>query len=201
MPRPTPLTAWMRRSSEFLIDVWKHHQNSRDYVVIAARRRSRWHEIPLKLDSLISLPRRFKQYPREDWDLYFCPNAFRQPTRRSQFASPTPFSWCDLDDGDASNFSPQANIIWETSPGRLQALFIWDKYLKPQVSETYSRALTDMAEGDSNGWSVTKLLRIPHTINHKPEYDEPIVRLTKVCWRPQSKRLGHPFHNRSLNRD
>jgi len=129
-----------------------------------------------------------KKYSRWDWDIYFSPNMFREENRLKSSVRNTRLAWCDVDDGDPYAFMPKPSIIWETSPGRFQALWIWDKRYAPNEAEQYSRSLTYGNGGDKNGWPSNKLLRLPGSINHKPEYDEPFVRLLRCKAKPIKKR-------------
>jgi len=91
---------------------------------------------------------------------------------------------------DASNpdaYRPQPNLLWETSPDRFQALWLWDARHDVEEAERFSRSLADRHGGDS-GWTITKMLRIPGSINHKPQYDEPFVRMVTQSWAKASKR-------------
>lgn len=61
-------------------------------------------------------------------------------------------------------------------------MWAWDAVLTPVEAETYSRALAYRHGGDRNGWSVTKVLRLIGSINHKPHYDEPFVKPVHRDW-------------------
>lgn len=77
------------------------------------------------------------------------------------------------------------NILWETSPGRHQGLWLWRSTVEPGVAEAYSRGIWQRCGGDKGGWSITKMLRVPGTINHKPQYNRPTVCLRAYDDRPQ----------------
>jgi hypothetical protein len=109
-------------------------------------------------------------------------------TRRRANALCTPWGWCDIDLGDPRNFRPAPNVLWMTSPGRFQGLWSWNRPEAVEDAQAYSRALAYRFGGDRNGWSVTKMLRIPGSINHKPDYRQPVVRLVEANWTPQRRR-------------
>jgi hypothetical protein len=71
---------------------------------------------------------------------------------------------------------------------RYQGLWLWDRLEKPDRAESFSRALAYHGGGDRNGWSITKMLRIPGSINHKPQYRKPTVTIVDCNWSPQSDR-------------
>ncbi|NNU81057.1 hypothetical protein HMH01_11470 [Halovulum dunhuangense] len=92
-----------------------------------------------------------------------------------------------MDDSDPDAYRPQPNHVWETSPNRFQALWLWDARHDIREAEAFSRALAARHGGDT-GWSITKMMRVPGSINHKPKYDEPVVRLVSRNWRKTPKR-------------
>ena len=133
-----------------------------------------------------------KKYSRWDWDQYFCPNMFLAENRRKAFARNTRLAWCDIDEADPFAFRPKPSLVWETSPGRYQALWLWDKKYTPRKAEQYSRALTYRHGGDKNGWPINKLLRLPGSINHKAGYGEPFIPLLHCDLKPIKTR-PRPF--------
>jgi hypothetical protein len=100
-----------------------------------------------------------------------------RPNRSADHAYFSRLGWCDVDDADPFKFSPDPSVVWQTSKGRSQALWYWDKPHSPTSAEAFSKALTYRHSGDVGGWSVTKFLRLPGSYNHKPAYDKPFVRL------------------------
>ena len=177
----------------FLRRVWGWHPQ-RGFVFVGTRhcRTGRWDEHPIDLAKPLELKKLLTEYPAERSDIYFCPNRFRRAARRTQYALPSPFAWSDVDYGNVHTCCPKPNLIWQTSPGRRQALWILDAPEEPGRAEDYSRALTAAAGGDSNGWSITKYLRVPGTYNHKPDYNRPQVKLITENWRPRSTRPPLP---------
>lgn len=122
-----------------------------------------------------------KTHSRWDYNLYFCPNPFSKPRRQKAFALPSRLGWCDMDGSDPNAYRPVANHLWETSPKRYQGLWLWDARHDIKEAEGFSQALADRHGGDS-GWTITKMLRIPGSLNHKPQYDEPFVRMVSQNW-------------------
>lgn len=134
-------------------------------------------EQPMLITGLAKSDGLLKRYSRWQWDQYFCPNMFSEPNRQKQFARETRLAWCDVDEADPFAFRPKPSMVWETSPGRYQALWLWDAKHSPDEAEAHSRALTYRHKGDKNGWPVNKLLRLPGSINHKEGYGEPFIPL------------------------
>lgn len=180
----------------FLARLWNEFPTIENpsYGVFAFRHRKtkQFVEKSMKITGLIKSNGLLAQFNRWDWDQYFCVNLFCKPKRQKEFARDTRYALCDVDEADPFAFDPHPSIAWETSPGRSQAIWIWDKKLTPLQAEAHSRALAYRHEGDKNGWPVNKLLRLPGSINHKEEYDQPFVRLVHYNERPIKTR-PEPF--------
>lgn len=183
------ITSWPDGCAVILERLWDCHP-PRGYVFLAALDRDTkvWREQAFNLAQGCTPDKFLRSHPRRDFDLYFCPNRFRIPRRQTRFALSTPFSWSDIDGGNVQASTPPPSFVMETSPGRFQALWLWDALEKPPQAERYSRILTQIANGDPNGWSVTKYLRVPGTYNHKAQYQLPKVNLIRACWRPIQSR-------------
>jgi hypothetical protein len=124
-------------------------------------------------------------------DLYWCPNLFEGPDRKSELAMDEHAMWADLDEADPrilsneSDFKP--TVAWESSPGRYQALWLGN----PDVGDfqgaswpgNENQRLSYYLGADKSGWDTTQLLRIPGWPNWKPEYrrnGKP--RMGKLLW-------------------
>lgn len=149
---------------------------------------SKWREHIVRASKVrADLSRLLTKYSRWDHNLYFAVNPFSQDRRLKEYALPTSLGWCDMDDSDPNAYRPQPSLLWETSPGSFQGLWLWDETHDVEDAEKYSRSLADRHGGDA-GWTITKMLRIPGSINHKPHYDEPFVRLVSQNWQRISER-------------
>lgn len=188
-PRYRPLTTGRtsRATSEaairFLVDLWDYEP--RAYTFIGTRRGDRWRDHAIKGDRMRKVTSIIEAHPADHFDIYFCPNAFSEANRRTALALPTCYAWCDIDDADPDAYDPQPNILWQTSPDRFQGIWKWRDDLPGHVAEQVSRNIWAKDGGDKGGWSVTKMLRLPGTINHKPEYRKPVVTLQVYDPRPQ----------------
>ena len=185
----TARNEWPDDAHSFLRKIWRRHEVI-GYCFLATRDRlsNRWNEIPILRPETRGLIETLRTFNRNRCDIYFCPNIFRNPRRLRAFALPTPFGWSDIDRGNWQSCAPLPNIVIKTSPGRFQALWFWNHPEEPDQAEYYSNRLTDMAEGDRNGWSITKYLRLPGSFNLKPEYARPRVRINFENWKPQEER-------------
>jgi hypothetical protein len=167
-----------RLSRQFLRWLWRRHRMG--FVFLAARRAGS-DQMTQRAFNLArggrDIEKFLKDRSAEDYHLYYCPNAFSQVSRRTEYALPTPFAHCDIDEGDPTAFCPLPTIVIETSPGRYQGIWLFGQPADPSRAEATSKWLVYTYGGDRNGWSITKFLRIPGSINHKPQYNRPRVRI------------------------
>ena len=135
----------------------------------------------------IRIDRLLRRYDRHRFDQYFSPNVYARPSRKVGGVQISWLGWCDVDEADEFAFDPKPSVVWETSPGRTQALWFWDRPHTPSRAAAYSRALT-YRHGDKGGSAPNKLLRLPGSFNHKPEYGTPCIPLTHFDPRPITTR-------------
>lgn len=173
----------VQASIGFLLDLWDYDADA--YTFIGTRQGERWRDHPIKGDREAQIAAILTAHPADRFNLYFCPNAFAQPQRKTIHALPSRYAWCDIDDADPAGYDPEPNILWETSPGRFQGLWLWRKSADGHIAEQYSRNIWVKDGGDKGGWSITKMLRLPGSVNHKPAYAKPVVTLRAYDSRPQ----------------
>lgn len=161
---------------EFCADIWDYESDA--FTFIGTRTGERWRDHPIQgPDRATQVEKILATHSADKFDIYFCPNAFSAAHRRREYALPSRYAHCDIDQADPDGYDPAPNILWETSPGRFQGIWKWDSAATAVEAERYSRAIVTKDGGDRGGWSITKMLRLPGTINHKPAYDLPIVTL------------------------
>jgi RepB DNA-primase from phage plasmid len=165
---------------EFVQQIWGVHPGG--FVFLSARTLSgRWIEKGFHVKfGWRAIEKFLKDHNPNTHDLYYCPNAFSSRKRLAEFALSTRFAWCDIDGADPSAFRPQPSVLVETSPGRYQGLWNFRAAVRPARAEAVSRHLTNTYHGDRGGWSITKMLRLPGTLNHKPAYDLPVVSIVHI---------------------
>jgi hypothetical protein len=127
--------------------------------------RERWYSYPDQLDEAVL---EIKGCLLTD-NVYFCPQLFSQQKRRKEYVRFTPSAWADLDACDPRRLQVEPSMLWESSPGRHQALWLLDR-VAPEDAEALSRriAYAHAEDGcDRSGWDLTQLLRVPYTYNYK----------------------------------
>ncbi|VVT02607.1 DNA-primase RepB domain-containing protein [Hoeflea sp. EC-HK425] len=167
----------------FLENIWKGARSDSCFFLATTNPEGyKWRDYVVHGDNItVGLNRFFRQYSRWDHNLYFCPNPFSKDRRKKEFARPTRLGWCDMDDSDPYAYRPEASLVWETSPKRYQGIWLWDGWHNVEEAEGYSRSLANRHGGD-DGWTITKMVRVPGSVNHKPQYEEPFVQLVHRNW-------------------
>lgn len=111
--------------------------------------------------------------PMEKYDLYnsvYLSNDSKHRTKENMLPSCVLES--DIDDVPISKFtkySLEPSKYWETSPGKYQGLWILDKQTSIDEIEALNKHINKVF-GCDNGHTVTKMLRIPSTMNLKPKH-------------------------------
>jgi hypothetical protein len=118
-----------RRMRRFLKRIWEAPTPDCWFFVSTSRPGSdSWRDHAIASEDINGELRAFlKRHSRWDYDLYFCPNAFSEPSRKKRHALRSKVGWCDIDDSDPDDYEPVPSIVWETSPGRFQGVWLWDK--------------------------------------------------------------------------
>lgn len=161
------------QSSEFLQAVWTIHCQPGDYVCLSAKGNS-WHDYSFPYDEKLgaNLDKWLKTHASKD--MYFCPLPFTGPKRAKEDVARSRLLWSDIDEGDYTKCEP--SILWESSPGRFQGLWILPEAVTPEVAAQGSKQVAYFLGGDRGGWDLTQVLRIPGTPNLKYE-ERPLVKL------------------------
>lgn len=108
-------------------------------------------------------------------DIYFCPQLLSEHRLVKATVEQCPNVWADLDNCPPARLLVPPTVIWETSPGRFQAIWRLEDTLHPQDAEELSRRIAFFHADDGadrSGWDLTQLLRVPRTPNYK--YTDPL---------------------------
>lgn len=103
-------------------------------------------------------------------NVWVCPQLFSRRRRRKEDVLLTPSAWADLDTCEPENLFLEPTMVIESSPGRYQALWLFEHPVDPDDAENISQriAYTHAEDGcDRSGWDLTQLLRFPYTYNYK----------------------------------
>lgn len=106
-------------------------------------------------------------------NVFFCPHGFSKERRLKQYAVLPRCCWADLDRVNPRRIALPPTVAIASSPGRFVGLWRTDR----TVTEDLNKRLTYAIGADKGGWDLTQVLRLPGSINHKPQYRKPRVRL------------------------
>jgi hypothetical protein len=131
---------------------------------------------------------------RQNDDIYFTPSLFIDPERKSALVAEERALWADLDEVSPESIPPkyEPTLIWETSPGRYQAVWLF-MVMNVGASDhgRENHRLSTLLGADPSGWDSTQLLRVPGTRNHKAEH---VNKKTGKGWQGKVFRDGEFGH-------
>lgn len=133
-----------------------------------------WHDQPFNVgpNTVQEVNSWLDSHPESVYDIYFCPLPFIKGTtkRKKDKVKCSRLLWSDLDDVTQDQVQKlEPTLLWESSPGSFQGLWVLDEVLSPEGAELLNHKLTYYIGGDPSGWDLTQVLRLPGTINHKYE--------------------------------
>lgn len=114
-------------------------------------------------------------------NVYFGVNLLSKPERLKENCLPQDLVWADLDTCHPSILDPAPQVVIESSPDRYQALWKLEDDVPPSIAEEYAKRIYSKYKinGVDSGWALTKLLRVPYTVNFKYT-STPEVRIVKA---------------------
>lgn len=171
---------------EFLSEIWDYERSEYTFLYTRRAGTERMVRHRIKGNRASKIAKVLDAFPHETHAVFFSPNAFSGPSNRKDWALPSQYGWSDIDDDDPDGFDPKPNVLWETSKGRHQGLWIWKDRFPRAEAEQFSFNLWRHFGGDTGAWFASKLLRLPGTINHKPGRDRAFVRLLRFDPKPQA---------------
>lgn len=164
----------LTRAESFLRAVWGAQRSTAGAYLCAKETDGSWHNQAvwagggLHERSMVLAARFLHTHAVKRSDLYFSPNTFEPSRPRSpEYVCPGRMLYADLDEVDPRDLEIGPTLMWESSPGRFQALWLLDRVLPPHVLSKLGRALVYAVDADRDSWALNKVLRIPGTVNHK----------------------------------
>ena len=124
----------------------------------------KWFDLPREMPGMA-------QYveANSEKDIYFTPFTFTERKRRKETVHTSPAVYADLDECKPVNLTCEPTLLWETSPGRHQALWLVDR-MQPVDAEELSHGVAVKHKGDGcdqGGWDIGQLLRVPGSTHNK----------------------------------
>lgn len=104
-------------------------------------------------------------------DSYWTPAVSNSSSRKAEHYGPQRVVWADCDDGfnDELLTKLRPSFLWETSPGRKQAIWLMDEQIQPSDfhRDGFVGMLTHALGADTGGVDIPQLLRLPGSWHHK----------------------------------
>jgi hypothetical protein len=119
-----------------------------------------------------------------DWvekkNLWFCTSLLKEKKRSKPNCLPGSVVWADLDFVVPETVTPTPSCVLETSPDKYQAFWRLDAKLPADVIEDYAKRITYSSGADKGGWGLTKMMRVPYTLNHKYINTKPEIKIKNI---------------------
>lgn len=181
----------MKSSLEFLEKIYSQQCEVNDYIILSVKGKDiPWKDVPIRFNNKISskLKDFFKNYPVEDYDLYWSPMPYSGSKRRIENALDTKFLVQDIDEHeDPDGIYPKPSYIWESSPNKFQGMWELDRYIKEDEYTPINKALAEYI-GCDDCFDYPHVYRIPGTINHKYKNKPGVgeVKATNKIYKPKT---------------
>lgn len=153
-------------------------QKGKFFCISTKSRSGKWKDHFIKRKRLDDIEGFIEEH-RQDHDIYFCANGFHVRNRKKSGVADGYFLFADLDEvnpRDLGDLKP--TIAIETSKGSYAGF--WE--CESEVNEELNKRLSNEIGAD-DCWDWVHVLRVPGTLNHKPERKRkgksPVV---KVLW-------------------
>jgi hypothetical protein len=182
----------MKSAIDFIQSIYSQQCEDGDYLILSAKGPNlKWKDIPLtynKVNIRKNLEEFFRQYPPNEYDLYWSPMPYSGPKRRLENALDTKFLVQDIDEYDnPEKLNPAPSYLWESSPNKYQGIWELDRYIPEEQYTLLNKALATHI-GCDDCFDFCHVYRIPGTINHKYK-NNPQVQLpteTKKIYKPKN---------------
>ena len=153
--------------ARFLSTVWSKQPTGQAFLSTKDWSTGEWREHPVDHVNPV-IP--------ETGDIYFAPCLFTEQRRLRKYVKGGRWLYADLDSvhpQSLTDIGVTPTLAWQTSPDRYQALWLLDRPLRPRALEQLNQRLTYLTGADKGGWSLTKVLRVPHSTSTK--YSQPFT--------------------------
>lgn len=154
---------------DFLRQVWGEQEGHVDIARMNENKELRRHKFfqwPAQAEDVFQYIEKYKHE-----DVYFTPVLFRGPKRLRVLAQYATVVYGDADDFNLDDIRVEPSIVVRTSPEKTHLYWFIDEMTDARLAETLSHSVSvahpKKQTGFDDGWSCTKLLRVPGTTNTK----------------------------------
>jgi hypothetical protein len=143
------------------------------YISLGGVGEGKWFKWPNQRDDLLAFVAENDQQ-----DVYFSVSDYTKPVRRKEHAGMASIIYVDADEWDTESAWLEPSVVVETRPGRYHAYWLLTEPITAEDASVLAHKISaaHADEGcDKSSWPVTKVLRVPETLNCKdPENPFPI---------------------------
>lgn len=119
----------------------------------------------------------------EHGEVFFYANTFTTTSTKADYAELTTILQLDFDQADPRAIDGvEPSIVWETSQGNFQGLWLLDTPVDRDTRQHLNHALYEIYKehGADPSYDASRRLRLPGTVNRKPGRDDAIVTVVEV---------------------
>lgn len=169
---------------DWLEEVWDRSEYG--WIDLPSKVGGVWVPCMMAVDDRAGVRARIESCRSDREDLYFSVQTFKERRRSVELVGNTSILWADLDTADMSGdfittWAP--TWVWESSPGKRQAIWHLERGVTPLWAQRLSAGLAYAVGADPSGWDLTQVLRVPGTWNTK--YDPPVRVGMPVMGKPE----------------
>jgi len=155
-----------------IIEIWSE-QPGAWFCLSTKRRDASWTDHFVSRDDFDDIAAMVRRWVEEKRDVFWCPHSFFDRRRLAKYyAAPSRMLWADLDHVDGRSLRYVPSLLWRTSPRRQAGLWLLNGEPSNALRAAFNRAIG----ADAGGYCLTKVLRLPGTVNWKPQYHRPVVK-------------------------
>lgn len=151
--------------STIIQDLWQLNEPPYyGFISRMNRNTGKWEDMPIPHDH----PTPLLLEQEEGMDMFFSPLVYESPRRLNTNHKVAPLLFADLDPVHPETLEYRPHLAWETSPGSYQCVWLLDRPVKYRTEwASINRRMTYHVGADRGGWSGSKVLRIPGSVNYK----------------------------------
>ena len=120
------------------------------------------------------------QLSKRGLDAYFSAHLLTARKRDKEHAAPLSALYADGDGATVSIDKPQPTGVVASSPGKDHFYWALESPIPPEEGEWINQTIAQNIGADPSGYDLSQLLRVPNTVNYKPEYDRPTVEIVSL---------------------
>src|SRR5829696_1711105 len=120
------------------------------------------------------------QLSKRGLDAYFSAHLLTARKRDKEHAAPLSALYADGDGATVSIDKPQPTGVVASSPGKDHFYWALESPIPPEEGEWINQTIAQNIGADPSGYDLSQLLRVPNTINYKPEYEKPTVEIVSL---------------------